>query len=179
MKGEFINGFRMRKGLQGNAVRYACYLLRQNPRMPVTRFRAEVCKFADISDSNSGWLTKEVPGDSRFPTGKLWSREQQGARAFLTLMPEAMPLVGTHLSAENFKLKEREDAMAARSLEVGSLVSWTRKEYSSSKWNGKAVHYTGVLVNTKCRGRNTVEILCNGKIEQVSISSLNNVNIKE
>ena len=179
MKGEFINGFRMRKGLQGNAVRYACYLLSENPDMPVSRFVEAVATFADISPGNSGWLTKES-SESKFPTGKLWTRRREGIRGYVTLMPEAMPLVGTHVTADEFKEQERKQALESRGLEVGSLVSWNISSYPGG-WGRDPVYTerTGIVVSLSTRGRKTVEVMHNGRVERMAINSLSNVNIKE
>ena len=179
MKGETINGFRMRKGLQGNAVRYACHLLSENPDMPVTKFVNAVAEFADISPGNSGWLTKEG-GDHRFPTGKLWTRRREGNRGYINLMPEALPLVGTHVTADEFKEQERKQALDSRGLEVGSLVTWSVTSYPNG-WDRDPVYTerTGILVSLSTRGRKTVEVMHNGKVERMAICSLNNVNVKE
>ena len=179
MKGELINGFRMRKGLQGNAIRYACYLLSENPGMPVTKFVDAVAQFGDISPGNSGWLAREI-NDSRHPTGKLWSRENRGNRGYLTLMPEGRALVGTHITAAEFKERERLESMESRGLEVGSLVSWNVTSYPGG-WGREPVHTerTGILVSTSSRGRKTVDVMYEGKVERMAINSLINVKLKE
>jgi len=180
MKAEFVNGCKLRKGLQGNATRYGCYLLSVNPGMPVTKFKEAVCAFSDISVTNASWLTKEDPADPRLPTGKLWTRANNGARGYLTLHPNAAALIGTHVTPEEFCQTEKLEAMSGRGLIEGSLVTWTSYHhvpYSNTPLT--PVKKTGMLVNTKCRGRKTVDILCNGMIERVVISSLENINFKE
>ena len=84
------------------------------------------------------------------------------------------------ITADEFKEQERKQALESRGLEVGSLVSWSVSSYPGG-WGRDPVYTerTGIVVSLSTRGRKTVEVMHNGRVERMAINSLSNVNIKE
>ena len=167
MKVEIINGHRVRGGLQGNAVRYACWLLKQHGEISVTKFREMVTSYSNISYQSSNWLTSPDQSSS-YPTGKLWQRvrdENDRRKYNVRLLPAAEALVGTHMLPEEFVKFDVDAKLTKRGVAHGDLVFIETNNAAK----------TGILLGQSNSSKSYVEVLIDGIICRCKISSIKKI----